>query len=69
LSAPFWQQNLPLPPLKQQSGNDESSAPLVHLDGGGVGTVDAGGWVTGLHGHWHGWHGNHGMLKEQAYNC
>lgn len=31
-SAPFVQQNFPLPPLKQQSGKAESGAPLLQRD-------------------------------------
>lgn len=60
-------QNLPLPPLKQQSGKNSFGAPLTQIgpsptdESSGLGVVGA-----GEQGHEHGWHGVQGMQGWQA---
>jgi hypothetical protein len=70
LLAPLTQQKTPRPPLKQQSGKASSGAPFEHLDGGAGGGPFGGAIVpggVGLHGHWHGWQGVHGMLQKREW--
>lgn len=52
-------QNLPFPPLKQQSGKNSFGAPLTQIGPSSTGPSSGPGvdGFGGEHGHWQGWHG------------